>query len=125
MAFDDLDNFQEDKVNIDLQAPRSSSDYSVTWLNPNNGDNIKVDSLPLNLSLKLQNPSQIKKIDLYVLDPVNKSNWLNVFENPGEDINFSWGDQSLKPGVYKFYLLVTDLANQTLTSPKVIINLEK
>jgi hypothetical protein len=124
MAFDDQDNWQEDSINFDLQSDRSSDDFSLLWLEPDNGANFSLDDLPISAHIKITNPDQIKKIDFYYLDPDDDSHWFAYSEYPGEDIYTNWGDNIDEPGVYKLYLIVKDISNRLISAPPIIINIQ-
>ncbi|MCB9803114.1 penicillin-binding protein [Candidatus Nomurabacteria bacterium] len=125
IAFDDLDNFQESKINFDLQSDRSSSNFNVIWLNPENGQNLNLNNLPLETRLAITNPGNIKKIDFYYLDPADSSNWFGFLEYPGESVAVNWGSNVSQPGVYKLYLVINDIYNNVITSPPVIVNINQ
>ena len=124
MAFDDLDNWQEDSISFDLQSDRSSDDFSLLWLEPSNGANISLADLPLSAHIKITNPEQIKKIDFYYLDPSDDSHWFTYLEYPGEDVFTNWGDDINEAGVYKLYLIVKDIHDQLISAPPIIINIQ-
>ncbi|RJQ34443.1 PBP1A family penicillin-binding protein [Candidatus Parcubacteria bacterium] len=123
IAFDGGDNFKEASIDINLDVNTSDRDFNVIWVSPDNGENISVANLPINLQLGVDRPENIKKIDFYYIDPDNKDSWFSYVESPGATINVSWGN-SLSPGVYKLYAVVKDRNDNLLTMPAIIVNIE-
>lgn len=123
MAFDDLDNFKEDIININIQVEENQRDFNLVWINPSSGDNISSSDLPITLELNLDKPNKVKKIDFYYLDPDNKSQWFGYIENPTiNNLSIQWG-QDLITGVYKLYLVVKDSEDNLMTTPPIIVNI--
>ncbi len=123
IAFDDLDNFKEASIDINLQLDTSDRDFNLIWLYPNNGDNISLNDLPLNLELNLDRPSQVKKIDFYHILPNEDSDWFEYIENPGNSINVTLEDE-LEIGIHKLYMVVKDRNDNLITTPAIIFNVE-
>ncbi len=122
IAFDDLDNFKDKTININLQLDDNDRDFNILWLDPSNGETLSVSDLPLSLQLNIDNPSKVKKLDFYYLDPEDNSRWFNYIENPSVN-NLSVGlTHELTPGVYKFYMIVKDRSNNLFTTPGIIVN---
>ncbi|MBT4349648.1 penicillin-binding protein [bacterium] len=124
MAFDGLENWQEDIIEFNLQSDRSSDEFSLLWLAPDNGMNIAQADLPYTAHLKITNPDKIKKIDFYYLDPSDHSHWFAFIEHPGEDIITNWGNSDYEPGVYKLYLMIKDINDRFISSPPIVVNIQ-
>jgi len=124
MAFDDLDNFKEASININLQLNDSSRNFNLVWLDPVNGSNIKMEDLPVVLQLYVDNPGQIKKIDFYYLSPDETPHWFDYIQNPtNNNLSVNWGE-NLSSGVYKLYMLIKDSYDHLITTPAIIVNIE-
>jgi 1A family penicillin-binding protein len=122
IAFDDQDNFKDQSINIKLELDDSDRDFNILWIDPSNGDSISVEDLPISLQLNIDNPSRVKKLDFYYLDPEDQSHWFNYIESPSIS-NLSVGlTNELTPGVYKFYMIVKDRSNNLFTTPGIIVN---
>lgn len=124
IAFDDLDNFGEQSININLQLDSDARDFNLLWINPTNGDTLNLLDFPIDLELSLDNPSHVSKIDFYYVDPEEKSRWFAYIENPYRNkIVVSW-NKNIDPGVYKLYMVVKTPAGNLITTPGIIVNVE-
>lgn len=124
IAFDDLDNWKEDSISINLEIDSSSQAFNLVWINPVNGSNIDISNIPIELHLNINHPENIKKIDFYYVDPEDSNHWFTYRNNfIDDDIYVDWGE-GLLPGVYKLYMIIKDLNDILITTPAIIVNLE-
>ena len=124
IAFDDLDNWQEDIISINLEIDRSSQAFNLLWIDPVNGSNIAIEDLPIELHLNINNPEKIKKIDFYYMDQEDSNHWFTYKNNfVDDDIYVNWGE-GFGAGVYKLYMIIKDLEDKLITTPAIIVNLE-
>jgi len=124
MAFDDLDNWQEDSIGINLEIDGDSQVFNLVWIDPINGSNIYIDNLPIELHLNINHPENIKKIDFYYVDPNDSNHWFTYRNNfIDDDVYVDWGE-GLTSGVYKLYMIIKDLNDTLITTPAIIVNLE-
>ncbi|MBU1202572.1 PBP1A family penicillin-binding protein [Patescibacteria group bacterium] len=125
IAFDDLDNFKETSMNIDINLDAADRQFNLVWISPANGANLKLSNAPYTLELNIDQPTQVKKIDFYYLDPENQSHWFTYIENPYQNnLSVVW-DKDLGPGIYKLFMVVKDLSDRLITTPGIIVNLEE
>ena len=124
LAFDDLDNWQEDIIALNLEIDSSSQAFNLVWVDPVNGSNINIDNLPIELHLNINHPEKIKKIDFYYIDPEGSNHWFTYQNNfKDDDIYLNWGT-GFTAGVYKLYMIIKDLDDNLITTPAIIVNLE-
>lgn len=124
IAFDDLDNFREISRNIDINLSDNDRQFNLVWISPSNGDALKLSDAPYTLELNIDQPSQVKKIDFYYLDPDNQSHWFTYIEYPSQNnLSVSW-NKELSPGVYKLYMVIKDISDRLITTPGIIVNIE-
>ena len=123
IAFDDLDNFKETTITINIQVDKDARNYNIVWLNPSSGDTISKNGLPMNLELNIDNPQNVDKVDFYYLSPDDNSHWFTYVQPSQENISVSWGE-GLEPGVYKLYMVVKDVVGSVITTPSIILNVE-
>jgi len=124
IAFDDRDNFRAQSIYIDIDLDSSSRDFNLIWLKPSNGDTLNLLDFPITLELNIDKPEKIKKIDLYYVDPDNKSRWFTYLEYPSQNkLSVTW-DKDLSPGAYKLYMVVKDQFNNLITTPGITVNIE-
>ena len=124
MAFDDLDNFREESINININLDNAQKDFNLIWLSPSSGATLNLLDFPINLELSLDQPAKVKKIDFYYIDPEENSRWFAYIDLPaGNKISVPW-NKDLAPGIYKLYLVVKNQADNLITAPSIIINLQ-
>ncbi len=124
IVFDDLDNFKEDSITINLQVSDEDRSFNVIWLEPTNGDTVSQSSLPINLSINIDQPNNLKKVDFYYIDPDDNSKWFAYWEAPvPKNMTVAWGE-GLSPGVYKLYMIVKNYKDERINTPAIIINIE-
>ena len=124
IAFDDLDNFREQTINININLDNSEKDFNLIWLSPSSGDTLNLLDFPINLELSLDQPAKVKKIDFYYIDSAENSRWFAYIDSPQNNkISVSW-NKDLAPGVYKLYLVVKNQSDNLITTPSIIVNLQ-
>lgn len=124
IAFDDLGNFKENIIDIDLDIDNVNRAFNLVWLDPSNGDSFKESDLPINLKLNIDKPNKVQKIDFYYLSPDDNSHWFNYVNPQVSDINLYWGE-GLSSGIYKLYMVVQDINNKIINTPAIIVNIEE
>ena len=122
VAFDDIDNSASAESNFNLLTTPVASPFSFNWASPNNNDVFSVDSGSTNLSFNLNNPGQIKKIDLYYKINDGQSNWFGVIENIQTSISTQLAFKGV--GDYSVYLILTDNLGITKTSKPINFRVE-
>ena len=124
IAFDDLDNWQEDTIAINLEISNSSKSFNLVWVDPINGSNINIENLPIELHLNINHPEKIKKIDFYYIDPEDSNHWFTYKNNFVDDnIYINWGE-GFDRGIYKLFMIIKDLDENLITTPAIIVNLQ-
>lgn len=124
IAFDDLENFKEARLKINLDLSDNERSYKFLWLSPDSGITIGTVNLPINIKANIDKPSAIKKIDFYYSGPDNNSQWFAYLENPASsDLSVSWGS-NVPAGVYRIYAAIKDQGNNIVNSPSIIVNIE-
>lgn len=124
IAFDDLGNFKESIININLDIDNVSREFNLVWLDPSNGASFKQSDLPINLKLNIDKPNKVEKIDFYYLSTDSNSHWFNYSNPQISDISVPWGE-GLTPGVYKLYVVIKDVNAKMITTPAIIVNVEE
>lgn len=124
IAFDDLGNFQEHIIDVDMDIDNVNRAFNLVWLDPSNGDSFRQSDLPINLKLNIDKPDKVNKIDFYYLGPDDNSQWFNYSNPQTENISLLWGE-GLDPGVYKLYMVVKDINNKIITTPAILVNIEE
>ncbi|MDD5749725.1 MAG: PBP1A family penicillin-binding protein [Patescibacteria group bacterium] len=125
IAFDDLENFRQSIISINLQLDSSAREFNIFWLDPQNGDTLQLSQRPFRLNLRVDKPESVQKIDFYYIDTNNQSRffgYLSSFASENISINL---DRDLSPGVYKLYLMVKDQTGNLLTVPGIVVNIEE
>lgn len=121
MAFSENDNFKASSITINLQLDESARSFNLNWLNPTNGATVKT---PLNLSLNLDKPNNVKKIDFYYISPDNSSHYFTYLISPiDNNISVAWGE-GFAPGEYKLYMMIKDYADRLITTPIILVNVQ-
>jgi membrane peptidoglycan carboxypeptidase len=123
IASDDIGDYKEVSININIQLDPSLRQFNLQWLDPQNNANISTASLPYNLRVSLDKPQNIKKIDFYYKDQSNNSQWFAYVENPSNSPSTLWG-KGLSPGTYRLYMVVQDQGNSLMTTPEISINIQ-
>ncbi len=123
IASDDIGNYKEALINLNIQLDQSLRAFNLQWQDPQNNTNIATASLPYTLRLSLDKPENIKKIDFYYKDQSENSQWFAYLENPGNSPSVSWG-ASLAPGSYRLYMVVKDQGDSLMTTPEINVNIQ-
>lgn len=123
IASDDLGNYKEAVININIQLDPALRTFNLQWLDPQNNTTILSSSLPYTLRLSLDKPEHIKKIDFYYKDQSENSQWFAYLENPSNSPSVSWG-ASLAPGAYRLYMVVKDQGDSLMTTPEINVNIQ-
>lgn len=123
IASDDIGDYKEVSININIQLDPSLRQFNLQWLDPQNNANISTASLPYNLRVSLDKPQNIKKIDFYYKDQSNNSQWFAYVENPSNSPSTLWG-KGLSPGTYRLYMVVQDQGNSLMTTPEITVNIQ-
>jgi 1A family penicillin-binding protein len=123
IASDDIGNYKEVLVNINIQLDPSLKAFNLQWISPKDNATIASNSLPYNLRLSLDKPENIKKIDFYYKDKSDNSQWFAYLENLNNSPSVSWGT-SLAPGAYRLYMVVNDKGNGVMTTPEITVNIQ-
>jgi hypothetical protein len=105
---DDIDNCSEESVEFNLILDENhevDSDINLSWLEPTSGAAINNIDFPMNISLRVSNPSQTARIEVFLIgdgeysSPV-KISTLQPINN--ETIMGKW-KKIPPPGTYKIY----------------------
>ncbi|MFA6253251.1 MAG: penicillin-binding protein [Patescibacteria group bacterium] len=123
IASDDIGDYKEVSININIQLDPSLRQFNLQWVDPQNNANISATSLPYNLRVSLDKPQNIKKIDFYYKDQSNNSQWFAYIENPSNSPSTLWG-KGLLPGTYRLYMVVQDQGNSLMTTPEISVNIQ-
>ncbi len=123
IASDDIGDYKEVSININIQLDPSLRQFNLQWIDPQNNTNISSNSLPYNLRLSLDKPQNIKKIDFYYKDQSNNSQWFAYVENPSNSPSTLWG-KGLPSGTYRLYMVVQDQGNGLMTTPEISVNIQ-
>ncbi len=123
IASDDIGDYKEASININIQLDTSLRQFNLQWIDPQNNTNISATSLPYNLRVSLDKPQNVKKIDFYYKDQSNNSQWFAYVENPSNSPSTLWG-KGLSPGTYRLYMVVQDQGNGLMTTPEITVNIQ-
>ncbi|KKS73728.1 MAG: hypothetical protein UV47_C0037G0007 [Parcubacteria group bacterium GW2011_GWA2_42_80] len=77
--------------------------------------------MPFEINIELDQPQQLKQVDLYLKPKNEASRWLGVITNPSSNINFTWPPNP--PGTYTLSLVLTDFNNYSSPGPKVTVEI--
>lgn len=123
IASDDIGDYKEVSININIQLDASLRQFNLQWIDPQNNANISTASLPYNLRVSLDKPQNIKKIDFYYKDQSNNSQWFAYVENPNNSPSALLG-KGLSPGIYRLYMVVQDQGDSLMTTPEISVNIQ-
>ena len=120
-AYDDIDNSNESSVTFNLLVNPLPSASGARFINLNNGQTIVPGDMPFEINIELDQPQQLKQVDLYLKPKNEASRWLGVITNPSSNINFTWPPNP--PGTYTLSLVLTDFNNYSSPGPKVTVEI--
>ncbi len=122
IAYDDIDNSQEDKVKIYLDLEQKYS-QPLIWLQPSGDGELYAEQLPYKLKVKINNYNRYKKIDFYYkpVDGSGSSVWIGWSEIKVDEVSVNLED--IKSGDYEFYALLTDKNGHTIQSQALQIRI--
>ncbi|MDQ5938948.1 MAG: hypothetical protein QG642_638, partial [Patescibacteria group bacterium] len=123
IASDDIGNYKEAVINLNIQLDQSLRAFNLQWQDPQNNTNIATASLPYTLRLSLDRPENVKKIDFYYKGQSENSQWFAYLENPSNSPSVSWG-AGLAPGSYRLYMVVKDQGDNLMTTPEINVNIQ-
>lgn len=121
VAYDDIDNSNSAVVNFNLLVTPLPNNSLVKFVNLNNGQRLLLSDLPYTINLEFNNANNIKQVDFYISEQNKPSRWLGVITNPQTNTSFVLKDIGV--GNYVVSLVLTNLNNQTLSGPKVVIDI--
>ncbi len=123
IASDDIGNYKEASININIQLDPSLKAFNLQWLDPQNNTNISVSSLPYTLRLNLDKPENIQKIDFYYKNQNGNSQWFAYIENPSNTPSANL-PANLSAGSYRLYMVVKDRGGSLITTPEITVNIQ-
>jgi len=123
VAYDDVGNTQSANITITLNVAKTQLNYKLLWLTPEPSQNYTVSSWPTELSVSLDKIDKIKKLDFYYL--YNNQSTFVAAKEVGTDkkISTSWTPPT-QPGIYKFYVVVTDIFGGVTATDEVAVSLQ-
>ncbi|MDZ4229542.1 MAG: penicillin-binding transpeptidase domain-containing protein, partial [Candidatus Veblenbacteria bacterium] len=119
-AYDDIDNSNQTNITFNLLVTPLPPSGGAHFTNLNNGQSLSVGNLPFEVKAELDDPPNLKQVDLYLTPPNESSRWLGVVSNPSSTINFTWPQGP--PGSYTLSLVLTDRSNRASPGPRVTVN---
>ena len=120
-AYDDIDNSNQASTTFNLLVTPLPSSSGARFINLNNGQSLNVGSLPFEVKIELNDPPNLKQVDLYLIPQNEPSRWLGVATAINSTISFTWPQNP--PGSYTLSLVLTDRGNRASPGPKVTITL--
>lgn len=123
IASDDLGNYKEASINVNIQLDPALKAFNLDWQDPEDNTNIATASLPYTLRLHLDKPENVQKIDFYYKGQSDNSQWFAYLENLNNSPSVSWGS-GLSPGTYRLYMVVTDKGGNLMTTPEIRVNVQ-
>ncbi len=122
-AYDDVGNTQSANITITLNVAKTQLNYKLLWLTPEPSQNYTVGSWPKELSVSVDKLDKIKKLDFYYLYN-NQSQFVAATDIlTDKKISVTWTPPTA-PGVYKFYVVVTDIFGGVTATDEVAVSLQ-
>jgi hypothetical protein len=122
-AYDDVGNTQSANITITLNVAKTQLNYKLLWLTPEPSQNYTINSWPKQLSVSVDKLDKIKKLDFYYLYN-NQSQFVAAADNlTDKKISVPWTPPTA-PGVYKFYVVVTDIFGGVTATDEVAVSLQ-
>jgi 1A family penicillin-binding protein len=122
-AYDDVGNSQSANVIITLNIAKTQVNYKLLWLTPEPSQNYTVSSWPKQLSVSIDKIDSVKKLDFYYLYN-NQSQFVAAADTiTDKKISVPWNPPTA-PGVYKFYVVVTDIFGGVTATDEVAVSLQ-
>lgn len=124
---DDIDNCSEKEVEFNLilgEEPRATGDINISWLDSESGLAVNKIDFPINLKMKVDNPEQTARIDIFLIKEGDLIPILISRPQPAEDgsVSAEW-KKIPAPGTYKLYGEVHGWGGQTKKSQEITITI--
>ena len=121
-AFDDVDNSNEYSIDFNLSLPQELVPFTVTWKSPSPGNTFFQENFPIPLSLEVDKPNLVKKVDFYAQkEGTPFSTWIGYKNSPiGNTVSILW--ESVPPqGSYILSAVFTDTEGEIVRSQEMRI----
>ncbi|MBU0648509.1 transglycosylase domain-containing protein [Patescibacteria group bacterium] len=121
-AFDDIDNSEQDELTINLLAEKTP--LEVNFVEPYSGQVLTPDDFPLNISVRLSDISDIKKLDFFYGENEFNGNLIgSIVGLEQESHSISWKAMP-RIGSYKLWLGAVDMNDHETKSPAINIRVK-
>ena len=122
IAYDTLGNAKAESIQINLNLAKSDINISANWVAPVPSENYTLAKFPGSLIVSIDKPDKLKKVDFYA-SVDNQTKWLGFVENPKET-TLSVDYKPTETGLYKFYLVMTDIYGKIKTTDQITVNIK-
>ncbi|HEX9664357.1 MAG TPA: Ig-like domain-containing protein, partial [Patescibacteria group bacterium] len=99
IAYDPIDNFKEDQIQFQLQAPKPA--LTISWAEPANSLSLTAENFPLTLTVALSQMDNVQKVNFYAKE--NRGQLINISADENLENNQAsivW-EEPPGPGTYK------------------------
>lgn len=123
---DDIDNCSEKSLEFNLildEEQQSSEEINIAWIEPDNGLAINNIDFPLTLKMKVVNPIQTAKIDIYLIKEDGTENLIATLQPVEKEVTEGAWKKIPASGTYKIYGQAHGWNGQTKKSEEITITI--
>ena len=122
-AYDDVNNSKTVNITVNLDIPKIDLNINATWLAPIQSENYTLNSFPSQLEVNISPIKDIKKVDFYYSYD-NIGYFIGAHEELTDNVLRQDWTPSQGTGLYKFYLIITDVLGRVSATDEILINIK-